>query len=99
MEINLSKDTLNYPPPWLLKPSWTLPSKDLATFVIPKNTIFSATRENVSYEFLTVDSYSSKIYTDSGNNRIFNFTDIELIEGTNFEYNYIVNINHNAQRF
>ena len=77
----------------------TVPSKDLATFVIPKNTRFSATRENVSYEFLTVDSYSSKIYTDSGNNRIFNFTDIELIEGTNFEYNYIVNINDNAQRF
>jgi hypothetical protein len=77
----------------------TLDTQTLSTFVIPKNTRFSATRENVSYEFLTSDSYSSKVYTDVGSSRIFNFTDIELIEGTNFEYNYIVNINDNSQRF
>ena len=35
----------------------TLDTQTLSTFVIPKNTRFSATRENVSYEFLTSDSF------------------------------------------
>jgi len=66
---------------------------------IPRYTKFTATQNNISYDFLTKDVYSSSSYIDNNNIRTFTLENIILIEGTLYEFNYIVNINENEQRF
>ena len=74
-------------------------TEDVQNISIPQYTTFTTTQNNVNYEFLTIDQHTSNSYTDLNGKRTFHFTGIEIIEGTSYEFNYIVNINDTEQRF
>ena len=66
---------------------------------IPQYTKFLASQNNISYDFLAESQYSTSTYTDSSSTRTFKFENITLVEGTMYEFNYIVNANDTSQRF
>jgi len=65
---------------------------------VPRHTKFTATQNNITYDFLTDNIYSSSSYIDAGG-RTFTLENVSLVEGSLYEFNYIVNINEEEQRF
>ena len=74
-------------------------SDTVSSISIPKYTKFTATQNNISYDFIASDIYSSASYTDANNIRTFTLENVSLVEGSLYEFNYIVNINEEEQRF
>ena len=68
-------------------------SDTVSSISIPKYTKFTATQNNISYDFIASDIYSSASYTDANNIRTFTLENVSLVEGSLYEFNYIVNIN------
>jgi len=92
--------TLGYTPNSVRAPSATVSVKlntfpsTLTTALIPRNTVFTASVDDVSYQFRTLSDYQTTVA-----NGIISFSNIPIHEGTMVKNRYVVDTKNVDQKF
>ena len=92
--------TLGYTPNSVRAPSATVNVKlnnfpsTLTTAIIPRNTVFTASVDDVSYQFRTLSDYQTTVA-----NGIISFSNVPIYEGTMVKNRYVVDTKNVDQKF